>query len=243
MPRELISKTEFGKRCKPPISRQAVDKAIAAGKVAPFKGNLMRASDVETFNQGRAIQMPAETKTDHDLKRENLIAKTKRENALAEKARLESDALAGELLYKEDVEALQSEMVMAARAKLLALPTRIAAEIAAKCGADEAEVQALAKKLVDEALRELSEYDPEEYRRYARVKGRKIAEGKSAGQRVGGPASRGAGEVKRSRVKEPGKGKVGKSKKAPSPQPSPPGEGEGKRSPAGRGRKAVGIRG
>jgi len=59
MPRELISKTEFGKRCKPPISRQAVDKAIAAGKVAPFKGNLMRASDVETFNQGRAIQMPA----------------------------------------------------------------------------------------------------------------------------------------------------------------------------------------
>ncbi len=71
----------------------------------------------------------------------------------AQKEQLAYDQAAGKLLDATDVEQVWAKHVMSARAKLLALPSRMAAEVSGL--SDPALVQAALQRTVDEALQEL----------------------------------------------------------------------------------------
>lgn len=105
-----------------------------------------------------------ERKESMDEKQEKkLDAEIKYKAAKAEKARLELNELKGMLHRAEDIEKLTNELVFAVRAMLLALPGRVAMDLAALNTAPEVS-QYLAKH-VGSMLDELAthEYDPAAY--------------------------------------------------------------------------------
>lgn len=197
-PEELISRAEFGRRCNPPISQPAVTKAIGEGRLVTVN-NLLRASDVAEFDANRRRAAEGD---DDSLSRQLMVARIAHEQAKGKREQLEADALAGELLYREDVEEMQAAMVMAARAKMLALPTRLAATLGPQYGIPELEIQTAAKALIEEALSELSGYDPEQYRQIARKRGRKVASTGAA--KTTGDKARSKTSGGRKRKKHPG---------------------------------------
>lgn len=85
-------------------------------------------------------------------------AKAREMAARAEKAEIEVRQLRGELIHVDDLEALHAKPLAQLRARLLALPGRIAAEL--PMPAVEA-VEAI-EPVVHEIMAELSEFDPDE---------------------------------------------------------------------------------
>ena len=83
-----------------------------------------------------------------------LNARARKEAALADLAQMEAAEARGDLVRVEDVAAWWGEMVTLARARLLALPSMAAPQVAAP--GKIAEVQAILRKLINEALEELS---------------------------------------------------------------------------------------
>lgn len=88
--------------------------------------------------------------------------------AKAEIAELELKELKGSLHAAEDVESMTTDLVLVIRSSFLALPGRIAAELAEMD--DASEISERLKKEIYDILRDLSnyEYDPEEYRKRVR---------------------------------------------------------------------------
>jgi hypothetical protein len=176
---DLLTLTEFGRRCDPPVSRVAVRKAILAGHIqgAVRAGNSYQvpADAVESFNTVRKRSVATESLSMGDLARRNLVARTEKESALAHKARLEAATMAAELLYRDDVEELWAETTMRARAKLLTVPSRLAAVLAGRA-LPAPEVEAAAMIVVHEALSELAEYDHKRYSETARRRGKRVAD-------------------------------------------------------------------
>lgn len=81
------------------------------------------------------------------------------EKAKREKAELQLQIMRGEVHRSEDVERVMTDMLSRMRSKLLALPSKVAPFV---IGYDNiAKIQAILSKNVEEALQELSEYDPE----------------------------------------------------------------------------------
>ena len=85
----------------------------------------------------------------------------------AERLELELKEIRGQFHRSEDVEAITNEFVFAVRSALLALPGRLAIDIAPAMTPDEASVRI--RKEVSAILIELSgfEYDPEKYKNRA----------------------------------------------------------------------------
>lgn len=83
------------------------------------------------------------------------------ERAKREKVELELAAMRGQMHYSEDVERVMNDMLSNFRSKLLALPTRAAPMLIARN--DIGDIQELLYKEVLEVLKELSNYDPEEF--------------------------------------------------------------------------------
>lgn len=79
----------------------------------------------------------------------------------ANKVEMENAVMRGDLIPAELVEDVQNDMIGRARARLLAIPTKAAPQLISEL--DIGEVQDILKKLVYEALRELAEYDPEDF--------------------------------------------------------------------------------
>lgn len=92
-------------------------------------------------------------------------AKTRLANAKAEMAEIELNELKGDLARVSIVSKVWSENVQKARAKLLAIPTKIAREL---IGQDEKMIEAKLKREIYEALKELAEYDGEKIKRATR---------------------------------------------------------------------------
>lgn len=80
------------------------------------------------------------------------------EKAKREKAEIEVAHLKNEMHRSEDVEKVLNHMVMAFRSKMLALPTKLANILVNKN--DPKLIEALIERDIQEALQELSEYDP-----------------------------------------------------------------------------------
>ena len=81
--------------------------------------------------------------------------------AQATKTEREIAIMDRKLIPAEQVESVWGGMVSAFRARILALPSRVAPQVAAE--SDPHTVDAMLTDVVHEALTELSEYDPEHY--------------------------------------------------------------------------------
>lgn len=106
--------------------------------------------------------------TDAQLETEKLEAESRFKKAKAEMAELELKELKGELHRASDVEAITTDHVLLARSMLMALPGKLAVDVAAVNTAPEAAERI--KQEVYRILDQLSEYqyDPGEYKRRAR---------------------------------------------------------------------------
>lgn len=115
------------------------------------KVNSKSASKDDTENESRKI------KADADLK----VVK-------AEIAEMERDELKGEMHRSEDVEAMTTDLVFAIRGMMLALPGRLAIDLAPI--SSPAEISERIKQEVNAILLELSnyQYDPETYKKRVR---------------------------------------------------------------------------
>lgn len=106
--------------------------------------------------------------TDSLLETEKLTAEKRIKTAKAEMAELELKELKGELHRASDVEAITTDHVMFVRSMLMALPGKLAVDLAAIHTAPEAAERI--KQEVYTILQQLSDYqyDPEEYKRRVR---------------------------------------------------------------------------
>jgi phage terminase Nu1 subunit (DNA packaging protein) len=95
---------------------------------------------------------------------------TRLRRAQADKTELEVREYRGELHRAEDVEDVWTEMLSNFRARILAVPTKLAPQILGI--EDLKEMQKALKDAVYEALQELSEYDPDRISERARKKRR-----------------------------------------------------------------------
>lgn len=80
------------------------------------------------------------------------------EKAKREKAQLELAVMKGELHRSEDVEFVMNDMIAAFRSRILAIPSKLAPQLAGKT--DIPMIQQLLSLETNEALTELSNYDP-----------------------------------------------------------------------------------
>lgn len=105
-------------------------------------------------------------KTAQELEESKLQAEARLKTAKAEMAEKELNVLNGELHRAEDVEAVMTDHVMLIRAMILALPGRLAVDVAEKSPSEAAEV---IKRECYKMLSQLSKYkyDKEEYQRRA----------------------------------------------------------------------------
>lgn len=114
------------------------------------------------YLEERAEQKQPQSITDKQEKK--LDAEIKYKQAKADKAKLELDELKGKLHRAEDIEKLTNELVFAVRSMLLALPGRVAMDLAAIQTAPE--VSKYMARHVAVLLDELAthEYDPDAYK-------------------------------------------------------------------------------
>ena len=106
--------------------------------------------------------------TDSQLETEKLTAEKRIKMAKAEMAELELKELKGDLHRASDVEAITTDHVMYVRSMLMALPGKLAVDLATINTAPEAAERI--KKEVYAILQQLSDYryDPEEYKKRVR---------------------------------------------------------------------------
>ena len=106
--------------------------------------------------------------TDSQLETEKLTAEKRIKMAKAEMAELELKELKGDLHRSSDVEAITTDHVMAVRSMLMALPGKLAVDLATLQTAPEAAERL--KQEVYAVLQQLSDYrsDPEEYKKRVR---------------------------------------------------------------------------
>ena len=106
--------------------------------------------------------------TDSQLETEKLTAEKRIKVAKAEMAELELKELKGDLHRSSDVEAITTDHVMAVRSMLMALPGKLAVDLATIQTAPEAADRI--KQEVYAVLQQLSDYryDPEEYKKRVR---------------------------------------------------------------------------
>lgn len=106
--------------------------------------------------------------TDAQLETEKLSAEKRIKEAKAEMAELELQELKGELHRSEDVEAITTDHVMFVRSMLMAMPGKLAVDLASIQTAPEAAERI--KREVHSILERLSNYryDPNEYKRRVR---------------------------------------------------------------------------
>ena len=109
--------------------------------------------------------------------KELLAERIKLTRAKAVKEDLEARLMEGELLDGEVVGEELLSLVNAFKTKIRALPTKLAPRILGLT--EEAQVQAVMKGTIDEALRELSRYDPERTRKRS-VKARGLVGGSAS---------------------------------------------------------------
>jgi len=95
---------------------------------------------------------------------------TRLRRAQADKTEMEVKEFRGELHRAEDVEMIWTEMLSNFRARILAMPSKLAPSLHKL--KDLKEIRKALKDAFNQALQELSEYDPDRIAERARKKGR-----------------------------------------------------------------------
>ncbi|MGG4034217.1 hypothetical protein ABEV74_11040 [Paenibacillus cisolokensis] len=117
------------------------------------------------FVLGEAVQAYIEYASggkETDNKPRYIDFKTEHERIKTEKAALELAEMRGELHKAEDVEAVMNDMLGAFRQRIRAVPMRLAPELLGQT--DLNVVKGKLMSVLDEALSELADYDPERFR-------------------------------------------------------------------------------
>lgn len=177
---KYVSRREFARRMH--ISLTAVQKAIEGEKIKVHDVGGPHTmldfeeakADYETSrsarNNNRYGDLPGDDcsedpKTSDTSDGKWGIRKVRAEALLTEekfaKAQLEREELEGILHRAEDVEAVIVAIFMSFRSRIMAMPAKLARRIASMTGSsDIADVQKLLRESCEEALSELSRYDP-----------------------------------------------------------------------------------
>lgn len=136
---------------------------------------LIRGGTLQTVKRGRLLLADSlqryiatinkEPVSDEDMKLEKIkrSAEVTLKHSKAQIAKLEADELRGKMHRSEDVEAMTADLIYTVRSSLLALPGRLAVDVAAvKTSAEAAEV---IRKEVALLMQELTQYryDPKKY--------------------------------------------------------------------------------
>lgn len=188
--REWVGQREFARRVG--VNLKAVQKAIESGRLKlhdvgeryPKLDYLEAKADWESSRSGGNNNRFGELEADQAFEEEGEnerwgVRKTKAEALLTEekiaKAKLERAELEGLLHRAEDVENVLADVFLKFRSRILALPSKLAAQIADLTGySDTAQVQSLLSESCEEALSELAHYDPRQIadERKRRVRGK-----------------------------------------------------------------------
>ena len=156
----------------------AVQKAAKSGRITLVNGKVDPEQADRGWSQNTSVEQqvrgtggrnaPPEAIPPEKGETESYIdARARKEAALADLAEMEAAELRGELVRTEDVTKCWGEMVTAIRARLLVLPSMAASQVAPP--GKTAEVQGILRKLINEALQELSgDGVPESAKRRAR---------------------------------------------------------------------------
>jgi phage terminase Nu1 subunit (DNA packaging protein) len=134
------------------ISERTIRQWIADGVIPQTDDMGMVVKSVITYYKGQTAEARRDrTKEGQD---ELYVQKVRLTEAQADKLDLENREREGELVEADSVRSAWLEMIAAARAKLLSIPTKVAPQVIAMSNAADAEQ--LVKLFVYEALEELS---------------------------------------------------------------------------------------
>ncbi len=148
------------------VRQLVAEKIIPAEEMNPYRfdsAKTVRAYVKYLSEKANAKKLKAASM--EDLEKEKTIAEVELKQSKAKVARMQAEELEGRMHCSEDVEAMTSDLVYAIRSMVLALPGRLAMDVA-KIG-DAAEASARIQQECYKVLEELShyEYDPAEYRK------------------------------------------------------------------------------
>ena len=147
---------------------QLAQDGIVNGTGNPAKYNLVEAVQGYTESLKASARKRSTTKDNPELEKDKLEGEARIKQAKAEMAELELKELQGELHSAEDVEAITTDHVLYFRSMLMALPGKLAVDLAGTHTA--AEQSARVKQEVNFVLDQLADYkyDPEEYAKRVR---------------------------------------------------------------------------
>ena len=142
------------------ITARYVRQLTEDGQLEKIKpGRYMLCASVQKYINSRE----AVTEDDAKLEKIKRSAEVTLKHSKAQIAKMEADELKGKMHRSEDVESMTADLIYAIRGSLLALPGRLAVDVAAvKTPAEAAEV---IRKEVAMLMQELSQYqyDPKKY--------------------------------------------------------------------------------
>ena len=142
------------------ITTRRISQLVADGILEQSEGKFRLAECVQAYVAFCKGKLFDDVSLDSEKRRRNAEADLKAAKARIAKA--EADELEGRMHRSEDVEALMMDFTLAVRAGLLALPSRLAVDVAGK---QASEAAAVIKQEVFRLLEELStyRYDPKAY--------------------------------------------------------------------------------
>lgn len=158
------------------VSRRRVEQLTAEGVIKPIQTSPIRFRLRETVCayvkhlSAKAAGRPGKTMTEQEASKAKLVAEADLKQSKAEIARMELDEIKGRLHRSDDVEAMTNNLALNVRSAVLALPGRLAMDLAPMTSANE--ISARIKAECDAVLNDLSryKYDRGEYMKRSRAR-------------------------------------------------------------------------
>lgn len=149
------------------VQMLAKEGTITAERKRPYEFELYKVAQEYIQHLSEKVQ-GRERKASGTVESEKLRAETDFKRSKADMAALQLRELEGKMHRSEDVESMTNDLVYSIRSMILALPGRLAIDIAEVSNANEA--SAMIRKECHAILNELAnyKYDPDEYRRRVR---------------------------------------------------------------------------
>lgn len=143
------------------ITRSSVYDLVGKNVLVRTGSRYPLCENVQRYLQFKIKDIPPEDQV--AMEQAKLAAEVRLKEAKAEAARLETDELKGRMHRSEDVEALTSDLIYTIRSAMLALPGRLAVDVAPVDNAAECAV--IIRKEIFSAMAGLAEYqyDPAKY--------------------------------------------------------------------------------
>lgn len=158
------------------VTRRRVEQLTRDGIIEAAETRPLRYALKETVRNyiqhlaAKAGGRPGKSMSEQQAMKEKLVAEADLKQSKAEIARMELDELKGRLHRSDDVEAMTNNLALNVRSAILALPGRLAMDLAPMTTASE--ISARIKQECDAVLNDLSQYkyDRGEYMKRSRAR-------------------------------------------------------------------------